>query len=40
MPLNFPDNPNVNDNFAIGDTTWTWDGTDLQNIPINPYSSP
>jgi len=39
MPLNFPDNPNVNDNFAIGDTTWTWDGTVWKRTPGPYYTS-
>lgn len=27
MAINFPDSPNVNDNYTVGTTTWTWDGT-------------
>lgn len=27
MAINFPDSPNVNDDYTVGSTTWTWDGT-------------
>lgn len=27
MAFNFPDSPNVNDEYTAGDRTWVWDGT-------------
>jgi hypothetical protein len=27
MPINFPNNPTVNQTYTSGATTWTWDGT-------------
>jgi hypothetical protein len=24
--INFPDNPEINDIFTVGDITWKWDG--------------
>jgi hypothetical protein len=27
MPINFPDNPTVDESFTFGDRTWIWDGS-------------
>lgn len=27
MAFNFPDSPNLNDEYTAGDRTWVWDGT-------------
>ena len=26
MPMNFPDNPEVNDEYTVGNRTWYWTG--------------
>lgn len=39
MALDFPNSPSVNDTFAIGDTTWTWDGTVWKRTPGPYYTS-
>ena len=39
MPLDFPNSPTIGQTYAIGDTTWTWDGTVWKRTPGPYYTS-
>lgn len=34
MPINFPDTPTLNQEFTVGDRTWTWDGSRWESVQI------
>ena len=39
MPINFPDNPTVNQEFTVNDRTWIWTGytwTSKGSTPADP----
>ena len=33
MPINFPNNPSINDTHTVGSATWRWNGYGWQRIP-------
>lgn len=38
MSVNFPDNPAINDEFQVGNRTWTWNGTTWTGLTVQTNS--
>jgi hypothetical protein len=36
MAMNFPDDPEINDEFTVGNRTWVWTGVVWKAVTLNP----
>jgi hypothetical protein len=36
MAINFPDDPDINQEFTVGQRTWYWTGTVWKAVTLNP----